>query len=41
MLNSRGGCMCIVMRLGGGGDEINDPVDRSYRVKSFIDGCLR
>ena len=21
-------------------NEINDPVDRSYRVKSFIDGCL-
>ena len=35
--------MCIVMRLGDGEDEIeiNDPVDRSYRVKSFIDGCLR
>ena len=41
MLNARGGCMCIVMRLGGGEDEINDPVDRSYTVKSFIDGCLR
>ena len=26
MLNARGGCMCIVMCLGGGGDEINDPV---------------
>ena len=41
MLNARGGCMCIVMCLGGGGDEINDPVDSSYRVKSFIDVCLR
>ena len=26
MLNARGGCMCIVMRLGGGEDEINDPI---------------
>ena len=33
--------MCIVMCLGGGEDEINDPVDCSFRVKSFIDGCLR
>ena len=33
--------MCIVMRLGRSEDEINDPVDRSCRVKSFIDGCLR
>ena len=41
MLNARGGCMCIVMCLGGGGDEINDPVDLSFRVKSFTDGCLR
>ena len=41
MLKSRGGCMCIVMRLGNGEDEINGPVDRSYRVKSFIDGFLR
>ena len=41
MLNARGGCMCIVMCLSGGEDEINDPVDRSYRIKSFIDGCLR
>ena len=41
MLNARGGCRCIVMRLGDGEDEINDPVDRSYRVKSFIDACLR
>ena len=29
MLNARGGCICIVMRLGGGEDEITDPVDRS------------
>ena len=41
MLNARGGCMCIVMRLGDGEDDINDPVDRSFRVKSFIDCCLR
>ena len=41
MLNVRGGCMCIVKRLSGGEGEINDPVDRSFRVKSFIDGCLR
>ena len=41
MLKSRGGCMCIVMCLGGGEDDINDPVDCSFRVKSFIDGCLR
>ena len=41
MLNVHGGCMCIVMRLSGGEDEINDPVDLSYRVKSFIEGCLR
>ena len=41
MLNARGGCMCIVMCLGGGEDEINDPVDSSYSVKSFIDVCLR
>ena len=40
MLNARGGCMCLVMRLCGD-DEINDPVDCSLRVKSFIDGCLR
>ena len=40
MLNARGGCMCIVLGLGGGGDEINDPVDSSYRVKSFIDACI-
>ena len=33
--------MCMVMRLGGGEEEINDPVDRSFRVKSFIYGCLR
>ena len=33
--------MFIVMRLGGGEDETNDPVDRSYRVKSFIDSFLR
>ena len=39
MLNARGGCMCIVLGLGGGGDEINDPVDSSYSVKSFIDAC--
>ena len=24
MLNACGGCMCIVMRLGDGEDEIND-----------------
>ena len=41
VLNARGGCMCIAMCLGGGGDEINDPVDSSYSVKSFIDVCLR
>ena len=41
MLNARGGCMCIVMRLGSGEDKINNRVDRSFRVKSFIDGCLR
>ena len=41
MLNARVGCMCIVMHLGGGEDEINDQVDRLFRVKSFIDGCLR
>ena len=41
MLNERGGCMCIAMRLGGDEDEINHPVDRSFRVKSFIDVCLR
>ena len=41
MLNARGGCMCIAMRLGSGEDEINNLVDRSFRVKSFIDGCLR
>ena len=41
MLNARGGCMCIVMCLGDGEDENNDPVDRSYGVKRFIDGCLR
>ena len=29
MLNARGGCMCIVMLLGDGENEINDPVDRS------------
>ena len=33
--------MRIVMRLGDGEDEIKDPVDHSYRFKSFIDGCLR
>ena len=38
MLNARGGCMDIVMCLGGGEDEVNDPVDCSIRVKSFIDG---
>ena len=26
MFYARGGCMCIVMRLGDGTDEINDPV---------------
>ena len=40
MLNARSGCICIVMCLGGGEDEINDPVNCSFRVKSFIDGCL-
>ena len=37
MLNARGGCLCIVMRLGSGEDKINNPVNRSFRVKSFID----
>ena len=32
MLNARGGCMCIVMCLGGGEDEINDPVDKMSKV---------
>ena len=41
MLNARDRCMCIVMCLGGGEDEINDSADCSFRVKSFIDGCLR
>ena len=41
MLNARDRCMCIVMCLGGGEDEINDPADCSFRVKSFIDGCFR
>ena len=41
MLNARGGFTCIVMCLGVGEDEINDPVDCSFRVKLLIDGCLR
>ena len=40
MLNARGWCMCIVMCLGGGENEINDPVNCSITVKSFIDSCL-
>ena len=40
MLNARSGCMCIVMCLSGGEDEINDPVNCSITVKSFIDSCL-
>ena len=31
MLNARDRCMCIVMCLGGGEDEINDPADCSFR----------
>ena len=41
MLNARGGCLCIVMRLGSGEGKINNPVDHLFRVKSFINGCLR
>ena len=31
--------MCIVLDFGGCEDEINDPVNSSYRVKSFTDAC--